>query len=83
MRLVAPLVVVDYFVIHIGFDVLVELSLQTGQDSLLVRSASVLQPERHCRLAVGAERGDEHGLLLGFFLDSNLVVPGVAVEEAE
>jgi hypothetical protein len=34
-------------------------------------------------VAVGAKRGDEHGLLLVFFLDSNLVVPGIAVEEAE
>jgi hypothetical protein len=32
---------------------------------------------------VGAERGDECGLLLVFFLDSNLVVPRVAVEEVE
>jgi hypothetical protein len=34
-------------------------------------------------VAVGAKRGDEHGLLLVFLLDSNLVVPGIAVEEAE
>jgi hypothetical protein len=32
---------------------------------------------------VGIERGDERGLLLVFFLDSDLVVLGVAVEEAE
>jgi hypothetical protein len=29
------------------------------------------------------KRGDERGLLLVFFLDRDLVVPGVAVEEAE
>jgi hypothetical protein len=29
------------------------------------------------------QRGDERGLLLVFFLDRDLVVPGVAVEEAE
>jgi hypothetical protein len=73
----------DDHVIHVGFDVLVELSLETGLDSSLVGGTGVLQPERHGRVAVGAERGDEHGIFLVFFLDSNLVVHGVAVEEAE
>jgi hypothetical protein len=59
------------------------LSLETGLDSSLVGSAGVLQPKRHGRVAVGAERGDECGLLLVFFLDSDLVVPEVAVKEAE
>jgi hypothetical protein len=59
------------------------LSLEIGLDSSLVSSAGVLQPERHGRVAVRAKQGDEHGLLLVFFLDSNLVVPGVAVEEAK
>jgi hypothetical protein len=73
----------DDYIIHVGFDVLVELSLETDLDSSLVGSIGILEPERHGRVAVGAERGDEHGLLLVFFLDSDLVVPGVAVEEAE
>jgi hypothetical protein len=34
-------------------------------------------------VAVCVKRGDERGLLLVFFLDSDLVVPGVAVEEGE
>jgi hypothetical protein len=67
----------------VGFDVLIELSLETGLDSSLVSGAGVLQLERHCRVAVGAKQGDERGLLLVFFLDSNLVVPGVAVEQAK
>jgi hypothetical protein len=49
----------------------------------LISGAGVLQPEGHGRIAVRAKRGDEHGLLLVFFLDRDLVVPGVAVEEAE
>jgi hypothetical protein len=65
------------------FDVLVELLLEAGLDSSLVGGACVLQPERHRCVAVGAEWGDERGLLLGFFLDGDLVVPRVAVEEAE
>jgi hypothetical protein len=73
----------DDHVIHVGFHVLVELSLEAGLDSSLVCSAGVLQPEGHGRVAVRAKRGDERGLLLVFFLDSDLVVPGVAVEEAE
>jgi hypothetical protein len=73
----------DDHVIHIAFNVLVELSLETGLDSLLLRSAGVLQPGRHCCVAVGAKRGDKRGLLLVFFLDCDLVVPRVAVEEAE
>jgi hypothetical protein len=52
-------------------------------DSSLVGGAGVLQPERHGRVAVGAKRGDERGLLLVSFLDRNLVVPGVVVEEGE
>jgi hypothetical protein len=59
------------------------LSLKTCLDSSLVSGAGVLQPERHGHVAVGAKRGDERDLLLVFFLDSDLVVPGVAVEEAE
>jgi hypothetical protein len=35
----------DDHVIHVGFDVLVELSLETGLDSSFVRSTSVLQLE--------------------------------------
>jgi hypothetical protein len=73
----------DDHVIHVGFDVLVELPLEAGLDSSLIGGASVLQPEGHGRVAVRAKRGDERGLLLVFFLDSDLVVPGVAVEEAE
>jgi hypothetical protein len=73
----------DDHVIHIGFDVLVELPFETGLDSSLVGSAGVLQPEGHGRVAVCAKRGDERGLLLVFFPDCDLVVPGVAVEEAE
>jgi hypothetical protein len=59
------------------------LPLEAGLDNLLVCSIGVLQPEGHGRVAVRAERGDERGLLLVFFLDRNLVVSGVAVEEAE
>jgi hypothetical protein len=73
----------DNHIIHIGFDVLVELLLEAGLDSLLVGSTGVLQPERHCCVAVGTERGNERGLLLVFLLDSDLVVAGVVVEEAE
>jgi hypothetical protein len=68
---------------HIGFDVLVELLLEASLDSSLVGGADVLQPEGHGRVAVRVKRGDERGLLLVFFLDSDLVVPGVAIKEAE
>jgi hypothetical protein len=73
----------DDHVIHIGFDVLVDLPLETGLDSSLVSSAGVLQPERHGRVAVHAERGDERDLLLVSFFDRDLVITGVAVEEVE
>jgi hypothetical protein len=71
----------DDHVIHVGLDILVELFLETLLDSSFIGGAGILQPERHCRVVVGAERGDKHGLLLVFFLDCNLVVPGVAVKE--
>jgi hypothetical protein len=73
----------DDHVIHVSLDVLVELFLETFLNSSLVGGAGVLQSERHCRIAVGAKRGDERGLLLVLFLGSDLVVSGVAVEEAE
>jgi hypothetical protein len=49
----------------------------------LVSGTSVLQPERHRHVALGAEEGDERCLLLVFLLDCDLVVAGVAVKEAE
>jgi hypothetical protein len=73
----------DDHVIHVGFNILVELLLEGGLDSSLTGSTGVLRSERHHRVEVGAEWGDERGLLLVFFLDYDLVVPGVAVEEAE
>jgi hypothetical protein len=68
----------DDHVIYLGFDVLLELLLEAILDSWLVCSTGVLQPEQHCRVAVGAERGDERGFPLVFFLDSVLVVARVA-----
>jgi hypothetical protein len=73
----------DDHVIHIGFDVVVELLHEAGLDSSLVGGAGVLQHEQHCRVAVGAKRGVERGLLLVFFLDSDLVIAEIAIEEEE
>jgi hypothetical protein len=73
----------DDHVIHVGFDILIELLLEAFLDSSLICGAGVLQPEGHGRVAVRVERGDERGLLLVFFLDRDLVLPGVAFEEAE
>ena len=49
----------DDHIIHVSFDVFVELILEASLDSSLVGSTSILQPEQHRRVAVGAERGDE------------------------
>jgi hypothetical protein len=49
----------DDHVIHVGFDVLVELPLEAGLDSSLVCSAGVLQPEGQGRVAVPTKRGDD------------------------
>jgi hypothetical protein len=59
------------------------LPLEAGLNSSLVWSAGVLQPGGRGHVAIRAKRGNERGLLLVFFLDRDLVVPGVAVEEAE
>jgi hypothetical protein len=48
----------DDHVIHVGFDVLVELPLEAGLDSSLVCGTGVLQPEGHGRVAVHAKWGD-------------------------
>jgi hypothetical protein len=42
----------DNHVIHVGFDVLVELPLETGLDSSLIGSDGVLQPEGYVMNAV-------------------------------
>jgi hypothetical protein len=55
------------------------------QDAEPIHSALMFEvaATSHDGFELLAERGDERGLLLVFFLDSNLMVPGIAVEEVE
>ena len=49
----------------------------------MVGSASVLEPERHGRVAVGAEGRDEGCLDLVVLFESDLVITRVAIEKGK
>jgi hypothetical protein len=71
-------------VINVGFDkVVFYLVLETALDGTLIRGPRVLEPERHCRVAVGAERRDKRGLDLVVFVESDLVITRVAIKKGK
>ena len=49
----------------------------------LVGSPNVLEPERHGRVAVGAEGRDKRCLDLVILFESNLVITRVAIEKGK
>jgi hypothetical protein len=71
-------------IINVGFnEVILYLILETVQDGALVCGPHVLEPERHCRVAVGAERRDKRRLDLVVFVESDLVITRVAIEKGQ
>jgi hypothetical protein len=71
-------------VINVGFDkVIFYLVLETGLDGALVCGPHVLDPERHCHVAVGAERRDKGHLDLVVLVESDLVITRVAIEKGQ
>ena len=57
--------------------------IEAHQDGPLVGRPSVLESEGHGCVAVRTERCDERRLDLVFFLEGDLVIAGVTVEEGE
>jgi hypothetical protein len=71
-------------IVNIGFDkVIFYLVLETVLDGALVRGPHVLEPERHCRVVVGAKRCDKRCLDLVVFVESDLVITRVAIEKGK
>jgi hypothetical protein len=52
-------------------------------DGLLIGGSCILQPEGHCCVCICSKGGDERRFDLIFFLESDLMVTRVAVEEGE
>jgi hypothetical protein len=49
----------------------------------LIGCTYIFQPERHSFVGICPERGDKRGFYLIFLLERDLVVPRIAVKEAE
>jgi hypothetical protein len=64
----------DDDVVDVDFDVAAYLLLQAGLHAPLIGGSSILQANGNWHVAVHPMRGDEHGLILVFNLQSDLVV---------
>jgi hypothetical protein len=68
----------------IGFDhIILDLINKALLDSMLVRGPRVLKPERHSRVAVGAERCNEGRLDLIILIEHDLVITRVEIEKGQ
>jgi hypothetical protein len=73
-----------HHIINVGFDkVILYFILKIVLDGTLVRGPHILEPERHCRVAVGAKRHDEGRFDLVVFVESDLVITRVAIEKGQ
>jgi hypothetical protein len=69
-------------IINVGFDkVILYLILEIVLDGTLVCGPHVLEPERHCHVAVGTKRRDEGRFDLVVLVESDLVITRVAIEK--
>jgi hypothetical protein len=71
-------------IINVGFDkVILYLVLETVLDDALACGPRVLEPKRHCHVAVCAKRRDEGRLDLVVLVESDLVITRVAIEKGQ
>jgi hypothetical protein len=69
-------------IIDVCFDqVILDLISKALLDSTLVCGHSILEPERHSRVAVGVEQCNEGRLDLIVLVESDLVITRVAIEK--
>ena len=72
----------DNYIINVSLDeVIFYLVFEASLYSALVGSPGVLEPERHGRVAVGAEGRDKRCLDLVILFESDLVITRVAIEK--
>jgi hypothetical protein len=64
----------DDHVIHVGFNVPMQLINKAHLDRALVGCSSVFQPKGHSFVSICPVRGDERSLDLIFLLERNLVI---------
>ena len=81
MRLLAVLDLMTTLSMY--FDVMAYLLIEAHLDGPLVGCLGILESEGHGGLAIHTKRRDERCLDLVFFLERNLVIAGVTVEEGE
>jgi hypothetical protein len=73
-----------HHIINIGFDkVILYLILEIDLDGTLVCGPRVLEPKRHCHVAIGTERHDEECFDLVVLVESDLVITRVAIEKGQ
>jgi hypothetical protein len=60
-----------------------QLISEAHLDCALIGCSIIFQPERHSLVGVCPEWGDKRGLYLIFLLEHDLMVPRIAVKEAE
>jgi hypothetical protein len=73
-----------HHILNIGFDkVILYLVLETVLDGTLVCGPCVLEPERHCRVEVGAKRREEGCFDLVILVESDLVITRVAIKKGQ
>jgi hypothetical protein len=71
-------------IIDVCFDqVILDLISKALLDSTLVCGPNILKPERHSRVAVGAEWCNEGRLDLIVLVESDLVITRVAIEKRQ
>jgi hypothetical protein len=64
----------DDHIIHVGFNVPMQLISKAHLDRALIGCSYVFQPEGHSFVSICPVRGDERGLDLIFLLEHNLVI---------
>ena len=73
----------DNHIIDVSFDVAADLLIEAHLDGPLIGRLGILESEGHGGVAVCTEGRDERCLDLVFFLEGDLVIARVTVEEAE
>ena len=74
---------VNNHIIHIGFNIAMQLIVKVELNRSLICGSSVLQPKGHSLVSISSILGDERSLDMVIFLEGNLVVARVTIKEGE
>jgi hypothetical protein len=73
----------DDHIIHVGFNVPMQLISKAHLDRALISRSCVFQPKGHSFVSLCPEQGDERGFDLIFLLERNVVISRITIKEAE